>query len=102
MQRKITLFFGLFFVAVLVLLLASSSPVAADDVPFEFPRNNMAPEGPDAMDLTPDMLGEDEIAIRKEAAVVGSAAATHASLIGSPATVGDDFHDYRLRQWPGC
>jgi hypothetical protein len=75
-QRKFTLIVGFLLVTMLMLLLASSAPVAADGPPFEFPRNKMAPDGPDIMDLTPDMLGEKEIAIRKEAAIVGSAEAT--------------------------
>ena len=83
--------FSLLFVGLLVLLIANSAPAAADDHPFEFPRNSMAPDGPDAMDLTPEMLGEDEVAIRKEAAVIGSAAATKISPMGAPAVVGDDF-----------
>jgi hypothetical protein len=91
MRRRIVLNFGLFFAGALVILIASSAPVAADDHPFEFPRNSMAPDGPDAMDLTPEMLGEDEIAIRKEAAVIGPAAATNISPIGAPAVVGDEF-----------
>jgi hypothetical protein len=91
MRRRIVLNFGLFFAGALVILIASSAPVAADDHPFEFPRNSMAPDGPDAMDLTPEMLGEDEIAIRKEAAVIGPAAATNISPIGAPAVVGDEL-----------
>ncbi len=51
----------------------------------------MAPAGPDAMDLSVEMLGEDEIAMRKLAAQVGPAVATNASPIGEPATVGDEF-----------
>ena len=51
----------------------------------------MAPEGPDAMDLTPEMLGADEIAIRQEAARIGSALATNSSVIGAPAVVGEEF-----------
>jgi hypothetical protein len=58
---------------------------------LEFPRNNMAPAGPDPMDLSPEMLGEDEVAIRKLAARIGPAAATGASPIGEPAEVGDQF-----------
>jgi len=34
----------------------------------EFPRNDMAPDGPDPMDLTVEDLGEEEIAIREYAA----------------------------------
>ena len=91
MQRKMTLTFGVTMTALLLVLLVGSLPVAADGPPAEFPRNDMAPDGLDPMDLTPDMIGEKEVAIRKEAAVVGSAEATNASPIGSPATVGDEF-----------
>jgi hypothetical protein len=72
-------------------LLVAVTPAAADGPPTEFPRNSMAPEGPDPMDATVEMLGEDEIAIRKLAAQVGSAAATGASPAGDPANVGDEF-----------
>jgi hypothetical protein len=41
------------------------------------------------MDLTVEMLGKDEIALRKQAAVVGSAVATNASPTGMPATIGE-------------
>ena len=57
----------------------------------KFPRNNMAPIGPDPMDATAEMLGADEVAIRQYAAEVGSAKATKASPIGEPAVVGDEF-----------
>ena len=43
------------------------------------------------MDLSVEMLGEDEIAMRKLAAQVGPAVATNASPIGEPATIGDEF-----------
>jgi hypothetical protein len=43
------------------------------------------------MDATPEMLGEDEVAIRKYAAEVGSAIATGVSPAGEPATVGEEF-----------
>lgn len=49
------------------------------------------PEGRVPMDYTPDMLGEDELAIRREAAKFGSEIATQASPIGEPAVVGDTF-----------
>lgn len=55
----------------------------------EFPRNNIAPTGPDAMDATVEMLGEEEIAIRAYAAQVGPGVATQASSSGDPATAGD-------------
>ncbi|MFX0082671.1 MAG: hypothetical protein ACFE94_13055 [Candidatus Hodarchaeota archaeon] len=43
------------------------------------------------MDFTPDMLGEEELAIRREAAKFGSASATQASPIGEAAEIGDPF-----------
>ena len=43
------------------------------------------------MDLSVEMLGEDEMAMRKLAAQVGPAVATNASPIGEPAAIGDDF-----------
>lgn len=90
-----------FFCIGIVVILASSLfavlPVSAGDseasnMPLlEFPRNEMAPDGPDPMDLTVEDLGEKEIAIRELAAEVGPAIATHASPIGLPAVVGDEF-----------
>jgi hypothetical protein len=47
--------------------------------------------GPEAIDGTPEMLGEDELAMRKRAAEVGAAVATGASLIGDPAAVGEEY-----------
>ena len=47
--------------------------------------------GPYAIDATPEMIGEEEVAIRKRAAEVGSAIATGASSIGEPAVVGEDL-----------
>jgi hypothetical protein len=58
---------------------------------MEFPRNEMAPDGLDPMDLTVEDLGEKEIAIRELAAEVGPAIATKALPFGAPATVGDEF-----------
>ena len=75
----------------LLLILVAVVPAGADGPPMAFPRNNMAPEGLDPMDLSVDMLGEEEINLRKYAAEVGSAVATNASLIGEPAEVGDEF-----------
>jgi immune inhibitor A len=71
-------------------MLLAVVPAGADG-PGEFPRNNMAPPGPDPMDLTVEMLGEEEIALRKKAAEIGSAKATNASPSGQPAEVGDEF-----------
>ena len=48
--------------------------------------------GPFAMDATPEMLGEEEVAIRKMAAEIGSAAATGAMIIsGDPVYQGEEF-----------
>ena len=79
---------------VLLLIALLPASVAADTPPgppTEFPRNNMAPAGPDPMDLSVEMLGEEEIALRKQAAVVGSDVATNASPIGEPADIGDEL-----------
>lgn len=86
----------LFAVLGIVVLLAAALPAAvgADGPvgpPTEFPRNNVAPAGLDPMDLSVEMLGEDEIAIRKSAAQVGSAIASNVSPSGLPATVGDEI-----------
>lgn len=92
MKHKFLAVLGL--VALLASLLVVVTPAAADGPPTKptsFPRNNMAPEGPDPMDLTPEMLGEKEIAIRELAARVGSAIATGASSVGEPAEIGDEF-----------
>ncbi len=56
-------------------------------------------------DLTPEDLGDKEIAIRKQAAEVGSALATGASAIGEPAELGDTFtfdlsDDYYGTEYP--
>lgn len=56
-----------------------------------FPRNNMVPDGPIAMDATVEMLGEKEIALRTYAAQVGSEMATMASPFGQGATIGDEL-----------
>ena len=91
MSKKFIAVIGI--VALLVALVPAS--IAGADGPVgplaKFPRNSMAPEGLDPMDLSVDMLGEDEIAIRKFAAQVGPAIATNASPIGEPAEVGDEF-----------
>jgi hypothetical protein len=89
MKHKILTLVGL--LVLLLVIAGSAKTTAADGVPIEFPRNLMAPEGLDPMDLSVEMLGEKEIAIRKRAAQIGSAAATAASPIGDPATVGDEY-----------
>jgi len=72
--------------AILPISVAADGPVGP---PSEFPRTNMAPAGPDPMDLSVEMLGEKEIAIREYAAEVGPSVATQASPFGEPATVGE-------------
>ncbi|MEJ2558776.1 MAG: immune inhibitor A [Anaerolineae bacterium] len=89
MKHKIWAVLGI--VALLAGMLGVAAPAAADGPPSEFPRNNMAPEGLDPMDLTVEMLGDDEIAIRKYAAQVGPAVATNASPAGEPANIGDEI-----------
>jgi len=54
-------------------------------------KNETIDLGPDYIDATPEMLGSDEIAMRKLASEVGSALATGASPIGDPATIGEEF-----------
>ena len=92
MRTKIFALIGM--LALLGSLVVGVVPAVADGAdgpPAEFPRNNMAPAGLDPMDLSVEMLGEKEIAMRKYAAEVGSAVATNASPIGAPATIGDEF-----------
>jgi hypothetical protein len=75
-----------------ILFITLAKPTGAStDFLTTFPRNSMAPTGLDPMDATPEMLGEDEVAIRKYAAEVGSAIATGVSPAGEPATVADEF-----------
>ena len=86
---------GFTILTLLAALFIAVVPAGADGPPVgpldEFPRNNMAPEGLDPMDLSVEMLGEDEIAIRKLAAKVGPGVATNASPGGEPATIGDEI-----------
>lgn len=90
MRKKF--FAALGIVALLVTLLPASIAGAQPfGPPDTFPRNSMAPAGLDPMDLSVEMLGEDEIAIRKHAAQVGSAVASNVSPSGLPATVGDEI-----------
>ena len=89
MKRKMFSVLGI--VALLVTLLGPVTPVAADPPLPPFPRNSMAPAGPDPMDATVEMLGPKEIAMRKLAAQVGPAMATNASPIGKPATIGEEL-----------
>jgi hypothetical protein len=89
MKHKVVAVLGI--VALLTGMFVAAAPVAADGPPSSFPRNEMAPDGPDPMDLSVERLGEDEIAIRKLAAEVGPAAATNASPVGEPAEVGDEI-----------
>ncbi len=81
---------GLIFILILSTAEATAaSPESASQM--EFPRNSMAPVGPDTMDATVEMLGENEIAIREYAAQVGSAKATEASPTGKPAEIGEEL-----------
>ena len=91
MKMKLIAVIGI--VALLVALIPASIAGADGPVgpPETFPRTNMAPAGPDPMDLSVEKLGEDEIAIRKYAAEVGPAIATNASPNGKPATVGEEL-----------
>ena len=73
--------FGLLFTTFL-------TPAAAAPVDL---LSQLSARGPFVMDATPEMLGEKEVAMREYAAEVGAAEATQASLIGDPATIGDDF-----------
>ena len=75
----------------LVGLLTVAVPVGLNGQQMEFPRNDMAPSGPDPMDLSVEMLGEKEISLRAYAAQVGSAIATNISSDGEPAVIGDEF-----------
>jgi hypothetical protein len=81
---------------ILLLILSTAGITAASQksdllMTDDLPRNNMAPDGPDTMDATVEMLGEKEIALRKYAAEVGSAKATAASPAGEPATIGEEL-----------
>jgi hypothetical protein len=78
-------------VALLAGMLVAVVPVGADGPPLVSPPAKMAKSGPEPMDLTVEMLGEEEIAMRERAAQIGSAAATNASPIGDPATIGEEF-----------
>jgi len=69
--------FGLLFTSLL-------TPAAAKTL-------DLSAYGPMALDASPEMLGEKEVAIREYAAEVGAAEATQASPIGEPATVGEGF-----------
>ena len=46
--------------------------------------------GPEPMDVTPAMIGEEEVAMRQLAAEVGPAEASGASISGDPVTVGEE------------
>jgi hypothetical protein len=89
MKRKILVL--LTIVGLFAILWTTSAAADGPEPPETFPRNSMAPAGLDPMDLSVEMLGEDEIAIRKYAAEVGPAVASGASPIGEPADVGDQF-----------
>jgi len=78
------------FVAFLPAAVAADGP---PEPPVVSPPAKYSAEllGPDPVDLTVEMLGDEEIAIRKRAAEVGSYAATNASPMGSPAAVGEEL-----------
>lgn len=63
---KFSIFLILSFNILCAVHVAAASTNA--DLLGTFPRNNVAPGGPDVMDATVEMLGEDEAAIRKFAA----------------------------------
>lgn len=72
-------------------MLMISSSFAADGFLTQFPRNKMAPEGPDPMDLSVEKLGSKEIAIRNLAAQIGPAIATKASTFGEAIAIGEEI-----------
>lgn len=57
----------------------------------DFQSNRLVPEGPNVVDATVEMLGDDDIAIREYAARIGSAKATGASPAGQPATIVEEL-----------
>jgi hypothetical protein len=71
------------------LLLAAGAFAEGPRIPF--PRNTMAPAGPDAKDGTVEMLGAKEMAMRQRAALLGPVVATGVSLAGAPATIGEQL-----------
>ncbi len=79
------------FITMVLSLVVGFVPVSADGPPPVSPPPSMAVAGPEPMDLTVEMLGEEEIAMRKHAAWVGPALATNASPIGAPAVIGDEY-----------
>ncbi|HUT71153.1 MAG TPA: hypothetical protein VMW89_10800 [Desulfatiglandales bacterium] len=74
--------------ALLIGILVVAAPAAAERP--EFPRNNITPYGPYAIDGT-YMLGEKETNLRKCAAQIGPALATGASSVGMPATIDEEL-----------
>jgi hypothetical protein len=76
---------------VLSTLLLAAATASAQDYPTGFPRNSMAPDGPDVMDVTPDMIGEHEVALRRLAAEIGPDVATEASPTGEPVEIGGEL-----------
>jgi hypothetical protein len=82
---------GLIFFLILLTAEVTAASPESNSLRGEFPRNNMAPDGPDIMDATVEMLGEKEIQIRDYAAQVGPAKATEASPNGKPTTIGEEL-----------
>ncbi|MFW9968723.1 MAG: hypothetical protein ACFFDF_00895 [Candidatus Odinarchaeota archaeon] len=55
-------------------------------------RPNLLPlDGKQAIDPTPEMIGEEEVELRRRAAIEGPEIATRASTIGEPATIGEEL-----------
>ena len=76
--------------ALLVSMLVAAGHATAQRLPIQFPRNNITPYGPYAIDGT-YMLGEKEMELRKRAAQIGPVLATSASSVGMPAAIGDEL-----------
>jgi len=75
----------------MLVITTSATSAAVYEPPQGFSLNNMAPAGPGPMDLNSEMLGKDEIAIRKLAAEIGPVAITNTFLVSEQAEVGDEY-----------
>jgi len=69
-------------------MLVPGGYATAQRLPIQFPRNNITPYGPYAIDGT-YMLGEKEMDLRKRAAQIGPVLATGVSSVAMPATIGE-------------
>ncbi|MFX1590722.1 MAG: hypothetical protein ACFFC1_21525 [Promethearchaeota archaeon] len=78
----ITLFLAISVVGTLFLAFVKPAAATYERMPFQHKN---------PMDPTPEMLGDKEIAMRKKAAELGSAEATGASMLGDPATIGEEI-----------